>query len=312
MAIQIRKAQKQKALLRLALAGPAGSGKTMSSLKLAKGIGDKILLIDTEHHSGDLYGDLFEYDIIDLTPPYKPEKYIEAIKAGEDARYDVIIVDSLSHAWTDEGGLLDQADKLQSGGMQGFRVWSNITPQHRRLVNAMLNCSTHLIGTMRSKQQYAMETDDRGKTSVKKLGLAPVQREGMEYEFTVVMDIDQNHHARVSKDRTNMFHDETFMIDRTTGERLKQWLNSGIEPIVDYTKQKSRISQQLKMLGHTPKTASEAQKTIMILTDCELESTNYDKIIDRLEILIKEKREADREQKKNNDTSDKTTPGASQ
>jgi hypothetical protein len=117
MTVEIRKAERTKAKLRLGLAGPSGAGKTMSSLKLAKGItpAGRILMIDTERGSGDLYADLFDYDIITLQPPYKPEKYVEAIRAGEEAGYDTIIIDSLSH-WSDEGGILDQADKLSSGG----------------------------------------------------------------------------------------------------------------------------------------------------------------------------------------------------
>lgn len=200
----------------------------MSSLKLAKGIGQKVLLIDTERGSGDLYADLYEYDIISLEPPFKPDALIEALRAGEAADYDVIIVDSLSHFWADEGGLLDQADKLEASGKNRFTLWADITPQHRRLVNALLNSPKHIVATMRSKQAYEMEKDAKtGKTSVKKMGLAPVQREGMEYEFTVFFDINQNHHAKVSKDRTNMFKDEVFMIDEGIGSRIAKWLNTG-------------------------------------------------------------------------------------
>lgn len=226
--IEIRKAERVKSKLRLAIAGPSGSGKTMGSLKLAKGIGSKILLIDTERGSGDLYADLFEYDIITLEPPFKPDALIEAIRAGEAADYDVIIVDSLSHFWADEGGLLDQADKLEASGKNRFTLWADITPQHRRLVNALLNSSKHIVATMRSKQAYEMERDEKtGKSSVKKMGLAPVQREGMEYEFTVFFDVDVNHHAKASKDRTAMFNNEVFMIDEGIGARISKWLNTG-------------------------------------------------------------------------------------
>lgn len=226
--IEIRKAERVKSKLRLAIAGPSGSGKTMGSLKLARGIGSKILLIDTERGSGDLYADLFDYDIITLEPPFKPDALIEAIRAGELADYDVIIVDSLSHFWADEGGLLDQADKLEASGKNRFTLWADITPQHRRLVNALLNSSKHIVATMRSKQAYEMERDEKtGKSSVKKMGLAPVQREGMEYEFTVFFDVDVNHHAKASKDRTAMFNNEVFMIDEGIGQRINKWLNTG-------------------------------------------------------------------------------------
>ena len=228
MAIEIRKAERVKSKLRLAIAGPSGSGKTMSSLKLARGIGQRILLIDTERGSGDLYADMFEYDVISLEPPFKPDILIEALRAGEAANYDVIIVDSLSHFWADEGGLLDQADKLESSGKNRFTMWADLTPQHRRLVNALLNSPKHIVATMRSKQAYEMERDEKtGKSSVKKMGLAPVQREGMEYEFTVFFDVDMNHHAKASKDRTAMFNNEVFQIDEGIGQRILKWLNTG-------------------------------------------------------------------------------------
>ena len=227
--LQIRKAERKKAKLRLGIAGPSGSGKTMGALKLANGIGKKICIIDTERGSGDLYADMFDYDIISLRPPYKPAVYAEAIKMAEDAGYDVIIVDSLSHAWSDEGGILDQADKKSAAGNR-FTVWAELTPQHRLLVNSMLNSTAHIIATVRSKQEYAMDRDEKtGKSTVKKLGMAPVQRDGMEYEFTVFIDVDQNHYSHVSKDRTNMFKDEIFLLDETIGGRLLEWLNTGRE-----------------------------------------------------------------------------------
>jgi hypothetical protein len=227
MAIEIRKAERVRSKLRLALAGPAGSGKTMSALKVAKGMGGKVCIIDTERGSGDLYANLYDYSVISLDPPFKPDIAIEAIHAAERAGFDVIIIDSLSHFWSDEGGLLDQADKMQSSGKNRFTMWADLTPQHRRLVNAMLNSPKHIIGTMRSKQEYVMDVDDKGKSSVKKLGLAPVQRDGMEYEFTVFFDVSQDHYAKATKDRTNMFGNEIFICDESTGSRLMKWLDEG-------------------------------------------------------------------------------------
>ncbi len=293
MAIEIRKAERAKSKLRLGLAGPSGSGKTMSALKLARGVvGSKgrVVMIDTERGSGDLYAHLYDYDIISLRPPYKPEMYIEAIRAAEKAGYDAIIIDSLSHAWSDEGGLLDQADKL-SAGSNRFTVWAKLTPQHRALVNAMLNSPAHIVATVRSKQDYAMDTDEKGKTIVKKLGLAPVQREGMEYEFTVFMDIDQSHYAKVSKDRTNMFDNEVFIIDEKTGERLSGWLNTGIDRAV--LENKKTIFALLQKLESEPKNAEEASATVKTLTGLDLAAEeNYPEIISRLQITLQEKIDA--------------------
>jgi hypothetical protein len=152
---------------------PSGSGKTMGSLKVAKGLGGKILMIDAERGSGDLYADLFEYDIITLQPPYAPKNYVEAIHAAEETGYDVIIIDSLSHVWSDERGLLDRAAKL-SAQSNRFTVWAKLTPQHRALVNALLNSPAHIVATVRSKQEYTIEKDEpQARAKSRRWGLHP-------------------------------------------------------------------------------------------------------------------------------------------
>ena len=293
MSIEIRKAERVKSKLRLGLSGPAGSGKTMSALKVAKGIGGPVCLIDTERGSGDLYANLYEYSIISLEPPFKPDILIDAIHAAEKAGFSVIIIDSLSHFWNDEGGILDQADKMQNSGKNRFTLWADLTPQHRRLVNSLLNSPKHIIGTMRSKQEYAMETDEKGKASVKKLGLAPVQREGMEYEFTVFFDISQDHYAKVTKDRTNMFGNEVFIMDETTGQRLSKWLEEGRD---DVNALKREVIGQFERLEiPVPATAAEARAfltgAIKKLTGIELADANLKSIVDAL-VAIEDKKAA--------------------
>jgi hypothetical protein len=230
----IRKAERRKSKLRLALVGPTGSGKTFSALQLAFGLGSKVGLIDTEHGSGDLYADLGDYDVITLEPPFSVQKYRDAIRAFEDAGYDTIIVDSLSHAWSGEGGLLDKQGQLENSGKyrNSFATWREITPEHNRLVEQMLGSPAHVIATMRTKTEYVVEKDDRGKNSVRKLGLSPVQRDGVEYEFTLVLDVAENHTARASKDRTSLFDGWCDRISAATGRTLRQWLDSGAEPPV--------------------------------------------------------------------------------
>lgn len=232
MALQIRKAERSRAKLRLGMAGPSGSGKTYSSLLMAFGLGGKVGLIDTEHGSGDLYADLGDYDIIPIEAPFTVQKYLEALHAFEDAGYDVIIIDSLTHAWAGEGGLLDKQGKIADNDPRGnsYTAWRKVTPEHNQLVEAMLACKCHLIATVRAKQEYSQEKDDKGKTVVKKLGMAPVQREGMEYEFTVFLDLAMDHTATASKDRTSLFDGQFFKVDKRVAKRLLEWLNTGKEP----------------------------------------------------------------------------------
>lgn len=227
--VQIRKAERRKAKLRLGIAAPSGAGKTYGALQLAFGLGGKIGLIDTEHGSGDLYAHLGDYDIISLTAPYEVGKYLAAIKAFEDAGYTTIIVDSLSHAWAGDGGLLDKQGKMADRGTNSFAAWRTITPEHNSLVEAMLKSPAHIIATMRAKQEYVLEINDKGKQTPKKVGLAPVQREGMEYEFTVMLDVDMNHIASTSKDRTSLFDGKFFKLTPDTGKQLLEWLETGID-----------------------------------------------------------------------------------
>lgn len=249
--MQIRKAERRKAKLRLGIAAPSGAGKTYSALLMALGIGGKIGLIDTEHGSGDLYAHLGEYDVIGIEAPYTIKKYVEAIAAFEQAGYTTIIVDSLSHAWAGDGGLLDKQGKMADRGTNSFAAWRTITPEHNNLVDAMLKSPCHIIATMRAKQEYVLETNDKGKQQPKKVGLAPVQREGMEYEFTVMLDVDMNHIASASKDRTSLFDGQYFKINKDTGAKLLEWLEMGSEaPVFDPIQAISKAANEDELKSH--------------------------------------------------------------
>ena len=226
-----RKAERRKSKLRLALTGPAGSGKTYGALLIAQGLGGKIAMIDTENGSGDIYADTCDYDIETLTAPYSIQKYLEAIHEAETAGYDVLIIDSLSHAWSGEGGLLDMHTKMTNNAKSGnsYTTWRQITPWQNRLIETMLGSNCHIIATMRSKTDYAMFQNERGKTEIKKVGLAPVQRDGMDYEFTIVFDLSMDHTVTVSKDRTSLFDKQVFEITPETGKKLRTWLDSGAD-----------------------------------------------------------------------------------
>jgi hypothetical protein len=226
-----RKAEKRQAKLRMALIGPSGSGKTYSSLLIAQGLGGPIAMLDTEQGSGELYADLTEYDVARLTPPFTPDKYIQGIKAAEQAGYNVLIIDSLTHAWAGQGGLLEEVDKRKASQKNQFAAWRDVTPMHNALVDAILQSTCHIIATMRSKTAYDMQKDDKGQLKPVKIGLAPVQRDGMEYEFTVVLDIEnEKHMASSTKDRTSLFDGQYFVPSQETGQALRQWLESGSAP----------------------------------------------------------------------------------
>ena len=225
---QFHKAERKRGKLRLAIAGPAGSGKTYSALLIAFGIGGKVAFIDTERGSGELYDHLGEYDACTLEAPFEPKKYVAAIKAAEVAGYDTIIIDSLTHAWAGTGGLLDRHGMIADKSGNSWSAWRMVTPQHNELVDALLQSSCHIIATMRSKMEYT-QVEEGGKKSVKKLGMSPIQRDGMEYEFTVFMDIDQNHTASSTKDRTMLFDGQYFKPSKQTGKLLMDWLERAPE-----------------------------------------------------------------------------------
>ena len=227
-----RKAERRKAKLRLAITGPAGSGKTYSALLIAFGIGGKTALLDTENGSGDLYSALGDYDICSISAPFTVQKYIDAIKSAEQAGYDILILDSISAEWAGSGGLLNLHTQLTSSSKaNSFAAWGQVTPKHNAFIDAIINSRLHIICTIRSKTEYAQIQNERGKTEIRKMGLGLVQREGIDYEFTTVFDLNFTHEVTVSKDRTSIFDGQVFTITQETGKLLKDWLDSGIEVI---------------------------------------------------------------------------------
>lgn len=229
-----KKAERTQTTLKIALTGPSGSGKTMSGLIIAAAIGKKIAVGDSENKSASLYADMdkgplvgIAFDVLDIEPPYTIAKYVEAIEAAEKAGYDVLLLDSISHAWAGEGGLLDKKTALDARGGNSYTNWATITPEQERLKARILQANMHIICTMRSKQDYVLELNDKGKQAPKKVGMAPIQRDGMEYEFTTVFDIAMDHNAIASKDRTGLFDGQVFKISKDTGTKIMKWLKAG-------------------------------------------------------------------------------------
>lgn len=227
--IMFRKATKTQSRLRLALIGPSGSGKTYSALAIAASLGHSIAVIDTEHGSASKYADLFDFDTCELTS-FHPQNYMSAIRAAAEADYDVIVIDSLSHAWMGKDGTLEQVDRIAKRlhSNNTFAAWRDVTPLHNQLVETMLACPAHLIVTMRSKTEYVIETNEKGKAIPKKVGMAPIQRDGLEYEFDVCGELNLDNELIISKSRCPAL---TGQVIAKPGEQvasiLKDWLNDG-------------------------------------------------------------------------------------
>lgn len=231
--MKFTKAVRQKAKLRLALTGPSGSGKTYGALKIAKGIGGKIAVIDTEKGSASLYSHIANFDVLELDPPYTPERFIEAINAAEKAGYEVLVLDSITHEWSGVGGCLELVDEVAKARYRGnsWSAWNDITPRHRAFLDALMRTSMHVVATMRSKTETSQTEGPNGKKQVVKLGMKAEQRDGAEYEFTTVLDIvHDGHFAVASKDRTGLFADkDPQKITEKTGADLLNWLECGVE-----------------------------------------------------------------------------------
>lgn len=233
--VAFQKATKKQSRLRMAIDGPSGSGKTYTALTFAQALanGGRVAVIDTERGSASKYADLWAFDVLELET-YDPRQYVEGIEAAEAAGYDVLVIDSLSHAWEGARGVLelhDDATKRDRAG-NSYTAWKDVTPIHRKMVDAILQSRCHIIATMRSKTEYVLVTDDRGKTAPKKVGMAPVQRQGMEYEFDVVADMDIDHNLVVSKSRCPAVADA--VVNKPTAAwfaTLAAWLKDGAPEI---------------------------------------------------------------------------------
>ena len=269
----IRKAQRSNAKLRVGLAGPSGSGKTYSALLLAHGLAswEEIAIIDTENGSADLYSDLGAYNVLTLEKPFHPERYVEAINAAISAGMKVIIIDSITHEWSGEGGALQLQEQL--GGR--FQDWAKVTPLHNKFVRTIIDAPVHMITTVRSKTDYAM-SQDGGKSKVQKVGLKPETREGFEYEMTLSFDLNINNVAEVSKDRTGLFKGKApFVINEDTGKALLEWTASGI----DY------VNEIKKLLVKKGKTQDPILSTFKVLSLDELTHAQFKQTITKLETL---------------------------
>jgi len=226
--MELKKAQRKQVKIKLGIQGPSGSGKTYSSLLLAFGLNNdwsKIAVIDTENHSSELYSHLGNYNVLTLSSPFTPERYIQAIETCEKAGMEVIILDSISHEWEGTGGVLEVHSNMTGNS---FTNWHKITPRHNAFIQKILQSQAHIIATIRSKQDYVL-SEKNGKMVPEKVGLKGITRDGVDYEFTIVFDLDIKHNVIASKDRTGLFIDKpSFIISESTGKRIQNWCLQGI------------------------------------------------------------------------------------
>ena len=257
MSSTFKKAVRRQARLRAGLCGPSGSGKTYSALLFARGLvgpTGTIAVVDTERGSASLYSAVTDFDVSELGPPYTPARYIALIKEASTS-YDALIIDSLSHAWAGEGGVLEMHDNATKADRSGnsYTAWRSVTPHHNALVDALLAAPCHVLCCLRSKTAYELVDDGKGKKKPIKIGLAPVQRDGMEYEFTLVFDVSiDSHIATASKDRTTLWNGRAETLTIAHGRELHDWLESGVNPVEASATLLDALVELVSVIDNTP------------------------------------------------------------
>lgn len=233
MKMEFNKPNRGSSKMRVAIQGLSFSGKTYTALAIAAGLtgGEpgRVALVDCEGGESELYAEMFNFDVTVMSPPYKPEKYIECIEAAKNAGYDVVILDNISNEWAGDGGLLDDHARLEKelrNKLSSFSAWNDITPRHNAFLSALVRAGIHVIATIKSKPQYVMDVVN-GVNTPRKIGFGAVQRDLIDYEFTIYLEMDDNHQATVRKDRTGIIGDSgtVFLPGVDTGEQLRNWLN---------------------------------------------------------------------------------------
>lgn len=283
--MQLQQTQRQNVKLRLGISGASGFGKTYSALLLAYGITQdwsKIAVIDTENSSASLYSDLGKFNVLNLSVPYSPERYIEAIDICEKSNMEVIIIDSITHEWQGDGGCLQIHDQL--GGR--FQDWAKVKPRHQKFIDKILQSKSHVITTTRRKTDYSLDVSSNGKSKVVKHGTKEITSEGFEYELSVNFEIiNENHFCKVSKDRTNLFNGKPeFVINSDVGKKLKAWCNQGIS--LDNIRREINTTTTIEGLRHLyQKYGSLKQQLTPLILERKSEIESTTQIIDNKQII---------------------------
>lgn len=295
------KATRKKARLRLLVAGPSGSGKTTWALATATAVAGgkvtqsgpryitdipdgRVAVIDTEKGSASLYADQFNFDVMEFGAPYSPARLREAIESAAAAGYEAVIVDGLTPFWNGPGGVLEIVDAEAAKARNNtYAGWKAGTPAQNLLVQSLLDVPIHVIATVRSKQDYVLETDARGKQAPKKVGMAPVQRDGLEYEFTVAVEVDLDHAAVATKTRFPELADRLFRKSDTVafGAEVAALVTVGVEPA--RPEQLVEIQQLADVMGLTAeKLAAGLQRYARVANLASLTPDLADRVLEAL------------------------------
>lgn len=234
MSIQFKKATKKQSRLRMAIQGPSGSGKTYSALRIASNLADKIAVGDTEYGSASLYASEFDFDVHEFRDNFHPDNAVSFLAEAAKAGYGAAIIDSVTHFWNGTGGFLELVDedvrkqRARGGRGDSFAAWKEVTPVYNKLVHAILASPMHVFICMRAKQEYVKDTDERGKTVVRKVGLAAEMRDNFQYEMTVEGMLDMEHNLVIGKTRCNAIDGKIYhKPGKELADTLKQWLEDG-------------------------------------------------------------------------------------
>lgn len=246
-------AVREKVLLRMALIGPTGAGKTLGALTVATRIGKRVAVLDTEHGRAKLFADRFAFDHHEHRGDHAPERYIEALRAAVVGGYDAFVIDSLSHEWVGDGGVLQLADR--------FGSWKDVRPRHNAMIEALASAPLHVIVTIRAKMKYLVEEEEDGgrkRQRISKLGVGPVQDENLPYEFDVIGYVDHAHAATFTN-RCEALVSQSRPVDAETAEVIAAWLASGREPEPPEAASEQSVADMLDLIRRAWPAMTEEQ-----------------------------------------------------
>ncbi|AYQ17376.1 ATP-binding protein [Bacillus paralicheniformis] len=302
---QVTNAQREKEKAIVGFIGPSGSGKTAGALLVAYGmmreaypeasdeeIWSKIGVVDTEHRRAKLYANLQFDDVrigsfkhIDFIPPYTTERYQMALEAIKAAGAEVVIIDSLSHNWAGEGGIVEKHGEMQGNS---FQNWGKLAPETTKLIKTLTQNDVHILATLRTKTEYVVEPNSEGKMAPRKVGTKPVQKDEMEYEFMLNFNIGIDHLAETSKDNTRMFEGSSFKLNPEVGRKLYQWLELGIDVKAEEEAERIRLIDEIKTIVAGNETAAQMIEEFQIKANKKLDQWTIklaSAALDRLQAL---------------------------